>query len=191
MNVLLVAEEAAGVQALRLLSNSDHNLAGVLTTVDTPDVDEHHNVPDEIAAPNKKSPSSSVAAIADGLGVPVIDAKRVKDPGFAAWMDSHHIDVLLNIHSLYRICSEVLQAARVGAFNLHPGPLPDYSGLNVPSWAVYNQEPTHAVTIHHITNEIDTGHIVFETQFPLTSTDTGLTVSITCAKKGLELIEIE
>lgn len=189
MNVLLVAEEAAGTQALRLLSKSGHILAGVLTTVYSPDVGEHQNGSEEIAVPNRKPANTSIAALARSFEVPVLDARQVQDPGFAAWMDSHHIDVLLNVHSLYRICPEVLQAARVGAFNLHPGPLPGYSGLNVPSWAVYNEEPTHAVTIHHITDKIDTGHIVYETQFPLTTTDTGLTVSITCAQKGLELIE--
>lgn len=189
MNVILVAEEAAGVQALRLVSKSDHNLAGVLTTANSPDVDDPENATDEIAVPNKKSLNSSIAAVAGSLGVPVFDASRIQDSGFTAWMDSNHIDVLLNVHSLYRICPEVLQAARVGAYNLHPGPLPHYSGLNVPSWAVYNEEPTHAVTLHHITSKIDTGHIVYVTQFPLTSRDTGLTVSIKCVQKGMELIE--
>lgn len=189
MNVLLVAEEAAGVQALRLLSNSGHNLEGVLTTVNSPDVEEQKNTSDKITGPNKKPLNSSIATISDSLGVPVLDASQVQDSDFTAWMDSHHIDVILNVHSLYRICPKVLQAARVGAFNLHPGPLPRYSGLNVPSWAVYNEEPTHAVTLHHITDKIDTGHIVYETQFPLTSMDTGLTVSIKCVQKGMELIE--
>lgn len=166
MNVVLIAEEAAGVQALRRLSKSVHVLVAVLTTVD-----------------------SAVATIAHRLEVPVLDAIQVKDPDFAEWMALHHIDVLLNVHSLHRICPEVIQAAQAGAFNLHPGPLPAYSGLNVPSWAIYNEEPTHAVTLHRITGKIDTGHIVYETKFPLSSTDTGLSVSITCAQKGLDLIE--
>lgn len=169
INILLVAEEATGVHALRLLSNSDHTLTGVLTTID--------------------STGSSVAAIARRLDIPVLDAKRVQEPAFAKWMEAHHVDVLLNVHSLYRISPDVIQAARLGAYNLHPGPLPRYSGLNVPSWAVYNEEPTHAVTLHHITDKIDTGHIIYETQFPLTANDTGLTVSTTCAQKGLVLIE--
>lgn len=189
MNVLLVAEEAAGLHALRLLSNSGHILAGVLTTVDSPDADERNNVTVEMGGLNRKLPNASIDTISHNLGVPLLDARRVQDPGFAAWMDSHHIDILLNVHSLYRICPEVIQAARVGAFNLHPGPLPGYSGLNVPSWAVYNEEPTHAVTIHHITGKIDAGHIVYDTRFPLTSKDTGFTVSVTCVQKGLELIK--
>ncbi|MEX1011869.1 MAG: formyltransferase family protein [Balneolaceae bacterium] len=189
MNVLLVAEESAGVQALRLLSNSAHNIAGVLTTIHSPDVVVHGNISDEIAGSGNNSLKSSVAATAENMGVPVLDAKRVQDAGFTTWIASQHIDVLLNVHSLYRICPEVIQEVQVGAFNLHPGPLPGYSGLNIPSWAVYNEETTHAVTLHHITEKIDAGDIVYESQFPLTLTDTGLTVSIKCVQKGMLLIE--
>ena len=189
MNMLLIAEEAAGVHALRLIANSNHNLTGVLTTVDSPNTGNSEKKCAGMTGPVTNPAGSTIAAHAERLGVPVLDAKRIQDPEFATWMESHHTDVLLNVHSLYRICPEVLEAARIGAFNLHPGPLPGYSGLNVPSWAVYNEESTHAVTIHHISSKIDTGHIAYESEFPLTSKDTGLSVSITCAKKGLDLIE--
>ena len=188
LNILLVADEAAGAHTLRLLSKSEHVLSGVLTPLNSPKVNEREKAGNEMTGSNKNL-NSSIAVIADKLGVPVLDAARVQDPDFAAWMNSHHIDVLLNVHSLYRICPEVIEAAEVGAFNLHPGPLPQYSGLNVPSWALYNEESTHAVTIHYITDKIDTGHIIYETEFPLTSKDTGLTVSIKCINNGLELIK--
>lgn len=185
----MVAEEAAGAQALRLLSKSNHTLSGVLTTAHSPDAEEREKTSDEIFRTRKKPLNSTIAAKAASLGIPVLDAKKVEDPRFAVWMDSHHIDIILNVHSLYRICPQVIKAANLGAFNLHPGPLPQYSGSNVPSWAVYNEEPTHAVTLHHIAETIDSGHIVYQTQFPVSSKDTGITVSIKCAQKGLELIE--
>lgn len=188
-NVLLAAEEAAGIQALRLLSNSGHILLGVLTNVDSPAAGKHEISSVEVPAFAKKTLNISIAAIAKSLDVPVLDARLVQNPEFAEWMDAHHIDILLNVHSLHRVCPEVIQAAKVGAFNLHPGPLPQYSGLNAPSWALYNEESVHGVTIHHITSKIDAGNIAYETQFPITAKDTGLTVSIKCAEKGLELIK--
>ncbi|MCH8495018.1 MAG: hypothetical protein LAT57_05225 [Balneolales bacterium] len=173
--VLLIADEAAGAHALRILSKSDHLVAGVLTN--------------QGSGQDSILQKPSISDSATQMGVPVLDAKRVQNPDFAAWMVDHEVDVLLNVHALYRICPEVIRAARVGAFNLHPGPLPAYSGLNAPSWAVYNEEATHAVTIHHITDTIDTGNIAYETHFPITSKDTGLSVSIRCVKEGLILIE--
>lgn len=166
LNIVLVAEEATGARAFNKIYASGHNLMGVLTNT-----------------------YSSVAVLATNVGIPVVDPGRVQQPDFALWMTLHHIDVLLNVHSLYRICPEVIAATRVGAFNLHPGPLPAYSGLNAPSWAVYDQKSVHAVTLHWITETLDAGSIVYETEFPLSLKDTGLTVSVTSAQKGMDMIE--
>lgn len=189
MNILLVAEEAVGVQAFRLILKSNHNLSGVLTTIDSKVNEIRHYVFDEMVGQMSRLPHSTLSNLAHKNGIPVQDASRVQVPGFARWMESNHIDILLNVHSLYRICPDVINATRIGAFNLHPGPLPNYAGLNAPSWAVYNEESTHSVTIHHLTDKIDTGNIVYERQFPLQSKDTGLSVSVRCAVKGLELID--
>ncbi len=168
MNILLIAEESAGIQTLRLLANSDHKLKGVLA--------------DEL----KKG--TSVASIAQKNGYNVQPANLVKQPSFAGWILKNSIDILLNVHSLYVICPEVIDAVNFGAYNLHPGPLPKYAGLNAPSWAIYNQEKEHGVTLHQITKSIDTGDIVYEARFPITNSETGLSLSAKCVKHGLPLI---
>jgi UDP-4-amino-4-deoxy-L-arabinose formyltransferase/UDP-glucuronic acid dehydrogenase (UDP-4-keto-hexauronic acid decarboxylating) len=107
----------------------------------------------------------------------------------AEWIREQGVDLLLNIHSLYLIHGDVLAAPRVGSFNLHPGPLPHYAGLNAPSWAIYNGESRHAVTVHWMEPGVDTGAIAYETWFDLTESDTGLSVSIRCAREGVALME--
>ena len=57
--------------------------------------------------------------------------------------------------------SDVLEAPRIGSFNLHPGPLPEYAGLNAPSWAIYHGEQEHRVTLHWLDAGIDTGPIAY------------------------------
>jgi methionyl-tRNA formyltransferase len=76
----------------------------------------------------------------------------------------------------------------VGGFNLHPGPLPDYAGMNAPAWAIYNGEPRHGVTLHWMTSKIDDGYIAYQEIFDLTPGDTGLSVSMRCITLGLGLI---
>lgn len=169
MNILLIAEESAGIQTLRLLAESNHTLKGVLC--DT----------------SKKG--TSVAAIANKHGFNVQSAKFVKTPSFANWMITNNIDLLLNVHSLFVICPQVIDVANFGAFNLHPGPLPTYAGLNAPSWAIYNQEKEHGVTLHRINNTIDSGDIIDEARFPITNTETGLSLSAKCVKHGLSLVK--
>lgn len=172
MNIILVAEESAGVQALRLLIKSSHNLVALL------------------ASSKNTQNLTNITSVARSMGVEVLPASLVRDPGFTSWIVANNVDVLINVHSLYVICSEILDILPAGAFNLHPGALPEYAGLNAPSWSIYNGETEHSVTLHRINKEgIDTGEIISEAVFPLTPSDTGLSVSMNCVKKGLPLIK--
>ncbi len=172
MRIALAAEEAAGVQALRLVADSVHEACVVLTA----------------SNPGDRTRGRTVAAVADELGIDTLPGAAVRDPGLAAVLRARRVDVLLNVHSLYVVHAAVLAAARVGCFNLHPGPLPDYAGLNAPNWALYHGEPTHGVTLHWMAPGIDTGPIAYRHGFPLAGEDTGLSVSATCAREGLRLI---
>jgi methionyl-tRNA formyltransferase len=98
------------------------------------------------------------------------------------------VDLLLNVHSLSIIPKPVLEAPRIGSFNLHPGPLPDYAGINAPSWAIYHGEARHGVTVHWMTPSVDAGPIAYRTLFEIRESDTGMTVSARCVREGVPLI---
>ena len=159
MKILLVAEEAAGMRFLRELAKTEHQLVGVMAS------------PERGAA---KEPS--VWRMAQTLGLRSWPVEYVRQDAFTRTMVAEDLDVLLNVHSLYVIRESMLACARLGAFNLHPGPLPGYAGLNAPSWAIYNGEKSHRVTLHKMAAGIDTGAIVFEAPFDIAEEDTGLTV---------------
>jgi UDP-4-amino-4-deoxy-L-arabinose formyltransferase/UDP-glucuronic acid dehydrogenase (UDP-4-keto-hexauronic acid decarboxylating) len=165
MRVVLVCEEAAGARALGMLAQAGHELAAVLT-----------------------SETSPVWRLATKLGITPLPARRVREPGFAAILVACRAEVLLNVHSLHIVPAEVLLVPPLGAYNLHPGPLPHYAGLNAPSWAIYHGRNTHAVTLHRMEAGIDTGAIVFMEEFPLEPGDTGLSLALRCTQKGMELI---
>ena len=170
MNILLAAEESAGVQALRRLVEAGHHVPAVLTGA----VGE--------------SRGATVAATADTLSVEILPSERVMDPGLSTWIKQKKVDIFLNVHSLYVIHEENLRSPSIGSFNLHPGPLPGYAGLNTPSWAIYNGETAHAVTLHWMDVGIDTGAIAYSAEFEIGETDTGLSVSARCVREGLPLI---
>lgn len=171
MKVLLVAGEAAGLQSLRALTRSSHHLVGILT-----------------APSHSGFKGASVAAQADKMGIPVWPANLVRDPLFAAQVREAGVDILLNVHSLYLIHPDVLTAPAVGAFNLHPGPLPRYAGLNAPLWAIYRGEPSHGVTLHWMTPMVDAGPIAYQRLFPVDPTETGLSLSLKCVEAGVGLV---
>ncbi|HKQ75613.1 MAG TPA: formyltransferase family protein [Blastocatellia bacterium] len=171
MNILLVGEESAGAQTLKLLANSDHRLVGVM------------------ASPTRKAVGGmTVWQHAEKLGCRTWPAESVKDPAFAEVIRAAEVDLLLNVHSLFVIKPEIVAAPRWGSFNLHPGPLPRYAGLNAPSWAIYRGERSHGVTLHRMLAGIDTGTIAYQTSFDIEEADTGFSLSAKCAKFGMELI---
>jgi UDP-4-amino-4-deoxy-L-arabinose formyltransferase/UDP-glucuronic acid dehydrogenase (UDP-4-keto-hexauronic acid decarboxylating) len=170
VRILLVAEEAAGIQVLRRIADSSHQLVAVLTQ------------------PPTRGGGATVASVAEGLGVTVQPSERVREPELGEWIRDEEVDLLLNVHSLFVANEEVVRAPKIGSFNLHPGPLPEYAGLNAPSWAVYHGERRHVVTVHWMDPEIDTGPIAYEQAFDITDADTGLSVSTKCVRGGLPLV---
>ncbi|MGH8931352.1 MAG: methionyl-tRNA formyltransferase [Egibacteraceae bacterium] len=170
VNIVLAAEESAGIQVLRLVTSAGHRVSAVLTS-----------------AP-EGARGATVAAVAEGLGIEVLPAKLVTDPAFAEHLRAAEVDLLLNIHSLHIADPHVIAAPRIGSFNLHPGQLPQYAGLNVPSWAIYRGEPHHGVTLHWMAPKVDAGRIAFQASFPITPSDTGLSLTAKCVRHGLPLV---
>lgn len=171
MNVLLAAEESAGIQVLRKLVGSPHRVAGVLT---------------ESTGGGR---GATVSTLAHSKDLRVMPSALVKEPSFADWMRQHEVDLFLNVHSLHVVAPDVIRSPRIGSFNLHPGPLPEYAGLNSPSWALYNGESSHAVTLHWMDPGIDTGPVAYTERFAIADEDTGLSVAATCVRLGVPLVE--
>lgn len=168
--VLFVAEEGAGAAALQSLATVPCAVVGVLTS----DCDGKSR--------------GSVGALARQHRYPVWPARLVKDPAFARQIRDQQVDLLLNVHSLYIIPPEVLEAPRLGAFNMHPGPLPRYAGLNCVSWAIYRDEKEYGVTIHRMEAAPDTGPIAYQAMFPIEESDTPVSLSVKCVKAGVPLL---
>ncbi|HYD68789.1 methionyl-tRNA formyltransferase [Azospirillum sp.] len=167
LTLFLAVEEAAGLQLLQALLRTPHRIAGVAVTPGDP---------------------AGVERLALRHGLAVWPASLVKDPAFADTIRAAGVDLLLNVHSLHVVCPQVLEAPRLGAYNLHPGPLPHYAGLNAPSWAIFNGETRHAVTLHRMVPAIDAGPVAAEEAFPIGPDDTALSVYTRCAKFGLLLV---
>jgi methionyl-tRNA formyltransferase len=172
MRVLLAAEEAAGIQALKLLAEGKHQLVAVLTTPE-----------------GRSAGGSSVWQAAKKMGVPTWPAALVKEAAFAADVRVAKIDLFLNVHSLFIVNRDVTSAPRLGSYNLHPGPLPRYAGLNVVSWALYHGERSHGVTVHRMEPNVDAGPIAYQTLFEISTHDTALTVFSRCVREGMVLVQ--
>jgi methionyl-tRNA formyltransferase len=171
LRILLIAEESAGVEALRMLAGSRHEVVAVVTR-----------------GAGGSALGATVAGVASRLGYRLWPARQSKEIGFAETIRQHAVDLLLNVCGNYVLPSEAVTAPRIGSFNLHLGPLPRYAGLNVASWAIYHGEQTHGVTLHWMDRGIDIGPIAYQSEFPIDDDDTGLTLSAKCVRAGIPLL---
>ena len=172
LKVLLVAEEAAGVQTLRMLAETCHQVVAVMT-----------------ASSSGMGSGATVSGLAARLGIPVWGPRHIKERALDERLRRDGVDLLLNVHALHVLPAELVAAPRIGSFNLHPGPLPAYAGLNAPSWAIYHGERTHAVTVHWMDGGIDTGPVAYEAAMEIAEDDTGFSLSAKCVRAGLPLLQ--
>jgi methionyl-tRNA formyltransferase len=164
VRIALVCGEAAGARLLQVLARGPHEVVALLA-----------------AGPARP--------LAERLGLRLLPPERVREPAFAAELAAAGAELLINVHSLHLIPEDVLRAPVHGAWNLHPGPLPRYAGLNAPSWAIYHGEKRHGVTVHRMERGIDTGDIAYQDAFPIADADTGLSVALRCAERGVVLLQ--
>jgi methionyl-tRNA formyltransferase len=173
LRVALVAEEAAGAQVLAALHAAPEapEIAAVVTTTESE---------------GRRRPQ--VAATAAKLGLGVRSASELGTSSFAELIGNLDVDLLLNVHSLVVLAPDLVGAPRIGSFNLHPGPLPEFAGLNAPSWAIYEGRAAHGVTLHWMDAGIDTGAIAYYASFAIEDSDTGLSLTAKCVRHGVPLV---
>ena len=169
--MILAADEAAGARTLKLLQRSALDVVAIAAKPPAPD---GHR---------------SLWATGADLGLPCFDSRRLGQPELATELAALEPDVFLNVHSLTKVCPEVLEIASIGAWNLHPGPLPEGAGINVPSWAIALGWREYGVSLHRMTAEYDEGELTYEDRFPIAEGATGLTLSAECGTRGLRLVK--
>jgi methionyl-tRNA formyltransferase len=171
LSVFIAAEEAAGARALRALVGAGHRVAGVLT------------------AERRRGEAAGVAEVARRAGVSVLPADETDDATLAEIVRRERVDLLLNVHSLRILSPDVLAVPSIGCFNLHPGPLPRFAGLNAPSWAIYEGATRYGCSLHWMTPEVDAGPVAYAASFEVDPRETGLSLSLKCVRHGLGLLE--
>ena len=65
----------------------------------------------------------------------------------------------------------ILETARLGAINPHYAALPAYRGVDVTEWATLHGDPV-AVSVHFVTEQVDTGEVIVSRQIPVEPGDT-------------------
>jgi methionyl-tRNA formyltransferase len=102
----------------------------------------------------------SLAAAAARLGLPYLDCAGVNQPQVVARVAAAQPDLLL-VHSFSEILrAPLIETARLGAFNFHPGRLPQNRGPHPLEHGVLLREREVTTTCHWLAERVDAGDVV-------------------------------
>ena len=76
-------------------------------------------------------------------------------------------DYVLEISWRYKISKNIIDKARIAAFGIHRGKLPDFAGAEPIKQALLNGEKKIVLSAHYLEKDIDTGNIISTIEFPV------------------------
>jgi methionyl-tRNA formyltransferase len=124
----------------------------------------------------------SIQAYAKSHNIPVWNIKTPNNKQFREELKALDPDLIIN-QSQSIIKKELLNIPKIGVLNRHNALLPKNRGRLTPFWVLYKQEKETGVSIHFVEEGIDSGDIVVQKKFPITSKDTFKSI----VKKNYEL----
>jgi len=65
-----------------------------------------------------------------------------------------------------------MKSAGVDIINIHPSLLPKHKGLNTHQRALDSGDAEHGFTVHYVTEQLDSGPIIYQTKFDILDNDT-------------------
>jgi methionyl-tRNA formyltransferase len=142
--------------------------------------------PELVVTGSRASVAAELAAACARLGVPL---ERRDDPNAPEMLARILALDLILVTGCPRILGpEILAVPRLGALNFHPSRLPDYRGREPLFWALLRGEPTVAITVHHLTAEVDGGPILFQRDVAVPDRATSATLAPLVDRAGVALI---
>jgi methionyl-tRNA formyltransferase len=172
MRIVLAANESIGYQCLKILLEQKQDVVGVIT-------DRRYE--------GSLWKNLRIKRLAEENGIQTYQPKSINDPEFLDVLRKLKPDIIFNIAFIQIYKPPVLSLPRIGCVNFHPGPLPQYGGLNPWVWAIINNETEYGVTLHYMREKVDAGEILGYEKFSIDGDETGLSLLLKCYQHGATL----
>lgn len=127
-------------------------------------------------------------SVAEQTGSPYLLAPTLKNAELLARIRELQPAYIFSADNLRIFSPELLKLATVACINFHNGPLPDYRGVNIPTWVIWNGETEHSVTWHIMLEEVDAGGAMLRRAFALDERETAFSLSMKCIQAGIDSV---
>lgn len=97
--------------------------------------------------------------------------------------------LIISANNKYIFTKKIIDSKNVIIINFHYSLLPDYRGVNIPTWVIFNNEHKTGVTWHYVNENIDDGEIIIQEEFELFGNETALDVTKKGMKIGIKLFK--
>ncbi len=164
------------VPALDALMASRHRVVAVFTQPDRP------------AGRGRELKPGAVKLRALHWQLPIHQLRSVKTPEAAALLTALELDALVVVAYGLILPPAVLEAPRLGCFNIHASLLPRWRGAAPIQRALLAGDSATGITIMRMEAGLDTGPILAVREWPIAAGDTAATVHDALALIGGELI---
>ena len=115
----------------------------------------------------------SISALAKRHGIPShAEYPKINAPECVAFLKTLAPDLLVSVACPQILRKRVLEVPRLGAINVHGGPLPRYRGMHSAFWQLYHGETECATTVHYMTEGVDAGPILRQEPWRIDPGDT-------------------
>lgn len=124
-------------------------------------------------------PDAYVIKRAGSLGVPtaVMDRQAINDPGtMLSVLESHDVDIIVLAGFLLMVPAFIIEHYHDKIVNIHPSLLPRHSGKGMYGHHVHQAvidsgDTETGITIHMVSEEYDSGRIIFQKAIPVEPSD--------------------
>lgn len=149
MKIIFMGTPDFAVPSLKILLDSKHEVAAVVTT------------PDKERGRGRKVSFTPVKEFAIENNLPVLQPAKLKAPDFIDQLKNFNADLFVVV--AFRILpADVFNIPSKGSFNLHGSLLPKYRGAAPIQWAIINGEKETGVTTFKLEEKVDTGNIYLQ-----------------------------
>ena len=121
--------------------------------------------------------------------IPTHNCFSINDVRTVQFIRNLEPDLIVSAYFSQILKKPVLDSAKIGCINVHPGYLPMQRGAMNYFWVLANDKPYAGVSVHWMDEGIDTGKVLSRKAFPIKPDDTQHKIKIYTAIIGLTLLK--
>jgi len=160
MKIVYLGSGEFGVECLDALSISEHDLRFIVTQPPNP------------AGRGRKPHPTAVARWADMHSIPFIEIDDVNAAEIVEKIAGYEPDLIVVIAFGQKIGNVLNNLPPKGAINVHSSLLPKYRGAAPINWAIINGETTTGISIITLSEKMDAGRILAQSQTDIATDET-------------------